>query len=76
VKPRSQAATPTGPRLRAAGRAGVPFDTSKVDITMAGIHVLSAASRSTSTSAPPAIACSRPRPIVMDLHAGRESARY
>jgi len=52
---------PTGARLRAAGRAGV-LSTPRSGLTMAGIHVLSAASRSTSTSAPPAIAARRPRP--------------
>jgi glutamate N-acetyltransferase / amino-acid N-acetyltransferase len=61
----------------AAGRAGVPFDTSRVDITMAGIHVLS---RGKPLDFNERAASSRLLadhvPIVMDLHAGRESARY
>jgi len=61
----------------AAGRAGVPFDTSKVDIFMAGIHVLS---RGKPMDFNERAASSRLLadhvPILMDLHAGRESARY
>jgi glutamate N-acetyltransferase / amino-acid N-acetyltransferase len=61
----------------AAGRAGVRFDPARVDITMAGVHVLShgkpldfneraASNRLLADHVP----------IVMDLHAGRASARY
>jgi glutamate N-acetyltransferase / amino-acid N-acetyltransferase len=61
----------------AAGRAGVPFDTSRVDIFMAGIHVLS---RGKPLDFNERAASNRLLadhvPIVMDLHAGRESARY
>jgi glutamate N-acetyltransferase / amino-acid N-acetyltransferase len=61
----------------AAGRAGVPFDTSRVDITLAGIHVLS---RGKPLDFNERAASNRLLadhvPIVMDLHAGRESARY
>jgi glutamate N-acetyltransferase/amino-acid N-acetyltransferase len=61
----------------AAGRAGVPFDTSRVDIFMAGIHVLS---RGRPLDFNERAASNRLLadhvPIVMDLHAGRESARY
>ena len=61
----------------AAGRAGVPFDPSRVDITMAGIHVLS---RGKPLDFNERAASNRLLadhvPIVMDLHAGRESARY
>jgi glutamate N-acetyltransferase/amino-acid N-acetyltransferase len=61
----------------AAGRAGVPFDTSRVDITMAGIHVLG---RGKPLDFNERAASNRLLadhvPIVMDLHAGRESARY
>lgn len=61
----------------AAGRAGVPFDTARVDITMAGIPVLRrgqpldfnerAASNRLLTDHVP---------IVVDLHAGPASSRY
>jgi glutamate N-acetyltransferase / amino-acid N-acetyltransferase len=61
----------------AAGRAGVPFDTSRVDIAMAGIQVLS---RGKPLDFNERAASNRLLadhvPIVMDLHAGRESARY
>jgi glutamate N-acetyltransferase/amino-acid N-acetyltransferase len=61
----------------AAGRAGVPFDTSKVDIFMAGIHVLS---RGKPLDFNERAASNRLLadhvPIIMDLHVGRESARY
>jgi len=61
----------------AAGRAGVPFDTSKVDIFMAGIHVLS---RGKPLGFNERAASNRLLadhvPLVVDLHAGRESARY
>jgi glutamate N-acetyltransferase / amino-acid N-acetyltransferase len=61
----------------AAGRAGVPFDTSRVDITMAGIHVLS---RGKPLDFNERAASNRLLadhvPVVMDLHMGRESARY
>jgi glutamate N-acetyltransferase / amino-acid N-acetyltransferase len=61
----------------AAGRAGVPFDTSRVDIFMAGIHVLS---RGKPLDFNERAASNRLLadhvPIIMDLHAGRESARY
>jgi glutamate N-acetyltransferase / amino-acid N-acetyltransferase len=61
----------------AAGRAGVPFDPSRVDITMAGVHVLS---RGKPLDFNERAASNRLLadhvPIVMDLHAGRASARY
>ena len=61
----------------AAGRSGVPFDPARVDIAMAGVHVLShgkpldfneraASNRLLADHVP----------IVMDLHAGRAIARY
>jgi len=61
----------------AAGRAGVPFDPSRVEITMAGIRVLhrgkpldfnerAASNRLLASHVP----------IIVDLHAGRGSARY
>ena len=61
----------------AAGRAGVPFDPARVDITMAGIHVLS---RGKPLDFNERAASNRLLadyvPIVMDLHAGRALARY
>jgi glutamate N-acetyltransferase / amino-acid N-acetyltransferase len=61
----------------AAGRAGVPFDPSRVDIRMAGIDVLS---RGKPLDFNERAASNRLLaehvPIVVDLHAGRESARY
>jgi glutamate N-acetyltransferase/amino-acid N-acetyltransferase len=61
----------------AAGRAGVPFDPSRVDITMAGIHVLG---RGQPLDFNERAASNRLLadhvPIVMDLHAGRALARY
>ena len=61
----------------AAGRAGVPFDPSRVDITMAGIHVLS---RGKPLDFNERAASNRLLadyvPIVMNLHAGRAVARY
>jgi glutamate N-acetyltransferase / amino-acid N-acetyltransferase len=61
----------------AAGRSGVRFDPSRVDITMAGIRVLS---RGKPLDFNERAASHRLLadhvPIVMDLHAGRESARY
>jgi glutamate N-acetyltransferase / amino-acid N-acetyltransferase len=61
----------------AAGRAGVPFDPSRVDITMAGIRVLSRGrpldfnERAASNRL-----LAQHVPIVVDLHAGRGVARY
>jgi glutamate N-acetyltransferase / amino-acid N-acetyltransferase len=61
----------------AAGRAGVPFDPSRVDITMAGIRVLS---RGTPLDFNERAASNRLLaqhvPILVDLHAGRAFARY
>jgi glutamate N-acetyltransferase/amino-acid N-acetyltransferase len=61
----------------AAGRSGINFDPAKVDITMAGIHVLS---RGTPLDFNERAASNRllaPHVhIVMDLHAGRSAARY
>jgi glutamate N-acetyltransferase / amino-acid N-acetyltransferase len=61
----------------AAGRAGVPFDPSRVDIRMAGIDVLH---RGKPLDFNERAASNRLLaehvPIVVDLHAGRESARY
>jgi glutamate N-acetyltransferase / amino-acid N-acetyltransferase len=61
----------------AAGRAGVPFDPSRVEITMAGIRVLS---RGKPLDFNERAASNRLLadhvPIVVDLHAGRSSARY
>jgi glutamate N-acetyltransferase/amino-acid N-acetyltransferase len=61
----------------AAGRSGVKFDPSRVDITMAGVHVLSRGkpldfnerAASNRLLAPHIL-------IVLDLHAGRSAARY
>jgi len=61
----------------AAGRSGVAFDTSRVDIKMAGIPVLRRGQpldfneRAASNKL-----LAKHVPIVMDLHAGREKARY
>src|SRR5258705_3228325 len=61
----------------AAGRAGVPFDPSRVDITMAGIPVLRRGQpldfneRAASNKL-----LADHVPIVMHLHAGTSSARY
>jgi glutamate N-acetyltransferase/amino-acid N-acetyltransferase len=61
----------------AAGRSGVAFDTSRVDIKMAGIPVLRRGQpldfneRAASNKL-----LAKHVPIVMDLHAGRERARY
>jgi glutamate N-acetyltransferase / amino-acid N-acetyltransferase len=61
----------------AAGRSGIKFDPAKVDITMAGIQVLS---RGTPLGFNERAASNRllaPHVhIVMDLHAGRSAARY
>jgi glutamate N-acetyltransferase / amino-acid N-acetyltransferase len=61
----------------AAGRSGVKFDPARVDITMAGVHVLS---RGTPLDFNERSASNRllaPHVhIVMDLHAGRAVARY
>jgi glutamate N-acetyltransferase/amino-acid N-acetyltransferase len=61
----------------AAGRAGVRFEPARVDITMAGIHVLS---RGKPLDFNERAASNRLLaehvPLVVDLHAGRESARY
>jgi glutamate N-acetyltransferase/amino-acid N-acetyltransferase len=61
----------------AAGRSGVAFDASRVDITMAGIHVLS---RGKPLDFNERAASNRLLaehvPIVIDLHAGRSVARY
>jgi glutamate N-acetyltransferase / amino-acid N-acetyltransferase len=61
----------------AAGRAGIPFDPSRVDITMAGIRVLS---RGTPLDFNERAASNRllaPHVLlVIDLHAGRALARY
>ena len=61
----------------AAGRSGVAFDPSRVDITMAGVHVLS---RGKPLDFNERAASNRLLaehvPIVMDLHAGRSVARY
>jgi glutamate N-acetyltransferase / amino-acid N-acetyltransferase len=61
----------------AAGRAGVPFDPSRVEITMAGIRVLH---RGKPLDFNERAASNRLLadhvPIVVDLHAGRSSARY
>jgi glutamate N-acetyltransferase/amino-acid N-acetyltransferase len=61
----------------AAGRSGVAFDTSRVDIHMAGIPVLRRGQpldfneRAASNKL-----LAKHVPILMDLHAGREKARY
>jgi glutamate N-acetyltransferase/amino-acid N-acetyltransferase len=61
----------------AAGRSGVAFDTSRVDIKMAGIPVLRRGQpvdfneRAASNKL-----LAKHVPIIMDLHAGRERARY
>jgi glutamate N-acetyltransferase/amino-acid N-acetyltransferase len=61
----------------AAGRSGVNFDTSRVDIKMAGIPVLRRGQpldfneRAASNKL-----LAKHVPIIMDLHAGRERARY
>jgi glutamate N-acetyltransferase/amino-acid N-acetyltransferase len=61
----------------AAGRSGVQFDTSRVDIKMAGIPVLRRGQpldfneRAASNKL-----LGKHVPIVMDLHAGKSSARY
>jgi glutamate N-acetyltransferase/amino-acid N-acetyltransferase len=61
----------------AAGRSGVNFDTSRVDIKMAGIPVLRRGQpldfneRAASNKL-----LAKHVPILMDLHAGREKARY
>jgi glutamate N-acetyltransferase/amino-acid N-acetyltransferase len=61
----------------AAGRAGVPFDPSRVDITMAGIRVLRRGKpldfneRAASNRL-----LAQHVPILVDLHAGRAFARY
>jgi glutamate N-acetyltransferase / amino-acid N-acetyltransferase len=61
----------------AAGRAGVPFDPSRVEITMAGIRVLH---RGKPLDFNERAASNRLLaehvPIVVDLHAGRAAARY
>jgi glutamate N-acetyltransferase / amino-acid N-acetyltransferase len=61
----------------AAGRSGVAFDPSRVDITMAGIHVLR---RGKPLDFNERAASNRLLadhvPIVVDLHAGRSVARY
>jgi len=61
----------------AAGRAGVPFDPSRVEITMAGIRVLH---RGKPLDFNERAASNRLLadhvPIIIDLHAGRASARY
>jgi len=49
VKTAFAGATQLGPHFAAAGRSGVSFDTSRVDIKMAGIPVLRRGSRSIST---------------------------
>ena len=61
----------------AAGRSGVAFDVSRVDITMAGIPVLRRGQpldfneRAASNRM-----LAKHVPIIMDLHAGRAKARY
>ncbi len=61
----------------AAGRAGVPFDPSRVEIIMAGIRVLH---RGKPLDFNERAASNRLLadhvPIIVDLHAGRSSARY
>jgi glutamate N-acetyltransferase / amino-acid N-acetyltransferase len=61
----------------AAGRAGVPFDPSRVDITMAGIHVLSRGRPLDFNERAASNRLLAPHvPIVVHLHAGRAVARY
>jgi glutamate N-acetyltransferase/amino-acid N-acetyltransferase len=61
----------------AAGRAGVPFDPSRVDITMAGIHVLSRGRPLDFNERAASNRLLAPHvPIVVHLHAGRALARY
>jgi glutamate N-acetyltransferase/amino-acid N-acetyltransferase len=61
----------------AAGRAGVPFDPSRVDITMAGIRVLSRGRPlDFNERAASKRLLAQHVPIVVDLHAGRGVARY
>jgi glutamate N-acetyltransferase/amino-acid N-acetyltransferase len=61
----------------AAGRAGVPFDPSRVEITMAGIRVLHRGKPLDFNERAASNRLLAPHvSIVVDLHAGRGSARY
>jgi glutamate N-acetyltransferase/amino-acid N-acetyltransferase len=61
----------------AAGRAGVPFDPSRVEITMAGIRVLSRGKPLDFNERAASNRLLAPHvSIVVDLHAGRGAARY
>src|ERR1700681_1256589 len=61
----------------AAGRSGVKFDPHRVDITMAGIHVLSRGKPLDFNERAASNRLLAPHVhIIMDLHAGRAVARY
>jgi glutamate N-acetyltransferase / amino-acid N-acetyltransferase len=61
----------------AAGRAGVPFDPARVEITMSGIRVLSRGKPLDFNERAASNRLLAPHvPIVVDLHAGRAAARY
>jgi glutamate N-acetyltransferase/amino-acid N-acetyltransferase len=61
----------------AAGRSGIKFDPAKVDITMAGVHVLSRGKPLDFNERAASNRLLAPHVhIMMDLHAGRRASRY